>query len=43
MTITVNEIRNLIFSALELFYGKYPVENIHAGNSMMYLTFGFIG
>jgi len=43
MTITVSEMRGLIFLALGLFYGKYPAENTHAGNSTVCLTFGFIG
>jgi len=36
MIIIVNEMRNLIFLALGSFYGKYPVENIHAVNSIVY-------
>ena len=43
MIMIVNEMRNQIFLALGLFYGKYPAENIHAGNSKICLTFGFIG
>jgi len=39
MAMTVNEMKNLTFLALELFYGKYPAENIHVVNSTAYQTF----
>ena len=43
MTLIVDVMKSLIFLAMELFYGKYPVENIHAVNSRLTWTFKSTG